>query len=113
MSMTFFLLLAAATPSQPPVVVEKAKPFASAKSLDVAELARQTAREDIAQIANSEQTASVSRNTVQGQSQTGNATFADNAFQNISGFTVVNANTGNNSAINGAIVVNVTITPAQ
>lgn len=113
MSMTLFLLLAAASPEQVPGDLKKASPFAAAKSLDSAELAKQTAREDIAQIANSEQTATVSRNTVEGQSQTGNATFAGNAFQNVSGFTVVNANTGNNSAINGAIVVNVTITPAQ
>jgi hypothetical protein len=113
MSMTLILLLAAASPEQAPAKIENNRPFATARSLDSAELARQTAREDIAQIANSEQAATASRNTVEGQSQTGNATFADNAFQNVSGFTVVNANTGNNSAINGAIVVNVTITPAQ
>lgn len=113
MLLTLSLLLAAASPAQTPSNGGKHSPFAAEKSLDGAKLARQTAREDIAQIANSEQAATASRNTVEGQSQTGNATFTGNAFQNAAGFTVVNANTGNNSAINGAIVVNVTITPAQ
>ena len=87
-------------------------PFGQAVPLDVATLGTTTAREDLNQIAVSNQTAQVSSSSVSGTTQTGNTTFSDNAFANVSGLTVINANTGNNAAINGAITVNLTIVPA-
>lgn len=86
--------------------------FITQGAVDEAVLEQSTAREDVNQISTSEQSASVSSSSVNGVSETGTATFSDNAFQNVSGLTVVNANTGNNVAINGAIVVNVSIVPA-
>ena len=113
--MTFSILLAAAVsatpPANPPAV--PAPPFEDASSLDDQSLGKATAREDLNQLAVNTQTASVSSNSVSGVTNTGTATFADQAFQNVSGLTVINANTGNNVAINGAITVNLTISPPQ
>lgn len=87
-------------------------PFGSAAPLNNQRLSAATAREDLNSQAVSQLTASSSSNSVSGNSQTGNATFRDNAFANVSGLTVINSNTGNNVAINGAITVNLTIAPA-
>jgi hypothetical protein len=90
-----------------------AAPFSDKNVVSDLALATATAREDLGQLANNDQTAAVSNSRVSGNVETGSASFSDNAFQNVSGLTVVNANTGNNVAINGAIVLNVAITPAQ
>lgn len=103
------ILFAAAGASQPGAVTPSG--FEGASIVDEATLAKSTAREDVNQMANSEQTAEVSSSSVSGNVETGTAAFSDNAFQNVSGLTVVNANTGNNVAINGSIVVNVSLSP--
>ncbi len=104
------LFLAAAAPvsaaSDAPVPV-----FGTETAVDETALERATARQDVNQVSNSDQAAEVSNSSVSGNVQTGTAAFSDNAFQNVSGLTVINANTGNNVAINGAIVVNVAISP--
>jgi hypothetical protein len=112
--MIFDILISAAVSAAPALPVQAAAqptPFAQAAQMNDQALAGATAREDINQIANSEQAASVSESSVSGTVQTGSTTFSDNAFQNVSGLTVVNANTGNNVAINGAITLNVAISP--
>ena len=83
--------------------------FGSARSVDDGALDQATAREDLSLVAQSQQAASVSNNSVNGTSRTGEVTISDNAFQNASGLTVLNANTGNNVAMSGSINVNVTI----
>jgi hypothetical protein len=85
-----------------------ASPFAAPRMRD-GDLGLSTAREDIGQIATAEQTAVVSDSKVSGNVQTGAVSISDNAFQNLSGLSVINANSGNNVAINAAMNVNVTI----
>lgn len=70
-------------------------------------------REDRQQAATAQQTAGVSRNSVGDNVTTGEARIADNAFQNMSGLSVINVNTGNNVAINAAMNVNISISPGQ
>jgi len=117
-SLTMMLLIAAAAiglaaaAPQDGTSPAPTAPFATAVPLSEGGLAAATAREDVNQLAINRQTASVSSSSVSGTTQTGNASFAGNAFSNVSGLTVINANTGNNVAINGAITVNLTITPA-
>lgn len=109
------LLLTVATVTAAPAIDtndQAHSPFEAAREVDDEELSKLRAREDLVQIANSEQVASVSDSSVSGDVDTGASTFSD-SFQNVSGLTVVNANTGNNVAINGSIVVNISITPQQ
>ncbi len=70
-------------------------------------------REDVNQTSTATQTAGVSRNSVGSNSVTGNATVSDNAFQNLSGLSILNVNTGNNVAINASMNVNISISPGQ
>lgn len=51
----------------------------------------------------------ISGNKVGNNSATGNVTIADSAFQNLSGISIVNFNTGNNSSINAGMSVNLQI----
>ena len=88
-----------------------ASPFDVASLLDEQVLNTSTAREDIAQVATAEQSARVSNNSVSGTSTTGSVRMDGNAFQNVSGLVIVNANSGNNVAINAAMNVNIVITP--
>jgi len=87
-----------------------AAPFATAPVRD-AELGAVTGREGISQITASDQTSVVSHNTITGQSVTGAVTFDNQAFQNLNGMAVINANTGNNVSINSAFMVNIVIGP--
>ncbi len=87
-------------------------PFGSG-AVTEADLDAIAGREDTAQIAQNQQTAGVSKNSVGDNSVTGDARIADNAFQNMSGLSILNVNTGNNVAINAAMSVNISITPGQ
>ena len=69
-------------------------------------------REDINLIAQADLNASVSKNSIGNNSVTGDVKIADNAFQNLSGLSVLNLNTGNNVAINASMNVNISINPA-
>lgn len=70
-------------------------------------------REDTTQISQAELAAGVSQNSVGDNSVTGAAQISGNAFQNMSGLSILNVNTGNNVAINAAMNVNVSVTPGQ
>jgi len=59
----------------------------------------------------SDSEANISDNSVGEGSVTGTLNVGDNAFQNMSGISMVNMNTGNNSAINAAMNVNILINP--
>jgi hypothetical protein len=117
------LATAAATPAfaQPaaPAPQAEAPAPASARAFprDRAEseqaLQSATARADVAIVAQSRQTSSVSNSSVNGTSRTGEVAIADNAFQNASGLTIVNINTGNNVAMNGSMSVNIVVNPPQ
>ena len=89
-----------------------ATPFDAAAIID-GDLQMIAGREDTSQIATASQTAGVSRNSVGDNSTTGDARVSDNAFQNLSGLSILNVNTGNNVAINAAMNVNITITPGR
>lgn len=58
-------------------------------------------------------TSVVGNNKVGNNSVTGDVLVADAAFQNVSGISMVNFNTGNNSAINAGMSVNLQINYAQ
>ena len=85
--------------------------FSAARRVDPAQLERSTAREDIAVVAETRQTATVASSSVSGTSVTGEAAVSGQAFQNASGLTIVNINTGNNVAMNASMNVNVVINP--
>ena len=70
-------------------------------------------REDTNQISQADLKAGVADNSVGDNSVTGNAQIDGNAFQNMSGLSILNVNTGNNVAINAAMNVNISISPAQ
>ena len=55
--------------------------------------------------------ATVANNRIVGISTTGVISIDGNAFQNLNGLAVINANTGNNVAINASLNVNVAIRP--
>lgn len=69
-------------------------------------------REDTAQMSQADLKAGVANNTVGDHSVTGAAQIDGNAFQNMSGLSILNVNTGNNVAINAAMNVNISISPA-
>ena len=78
------------------------------------ELAATTGRENSPwMLATTTNSATVANNQVGDNSTTGSVTVADNAFQNVSGISMVNFNTGNNSSINAAMSINLQISYAQ
>ncbi|MEP0189471.1 MAG: hypothetical protein ABJP70_02660 [Erythrobacter sp.] len=87
-------------------------PFASAEPIEETKLAKIAGREDVNQVIQSDQQNNVGSNSVGDNSETGTITLRDNAFANLNGFTILNANTGNNVAINSSIQVNVAL-PSQ
>lgn len=86
--------------------------FATAPIADDATLNAATAREDVSLVAETRQASSVSNSSVSGVT-TSKVELSDSAFQNASGLIVVNANTGNNVAMNGSVNVNIVMTPPQ
>jgi hypothetical protein len=68
---------------------------------------------DLSLVAETESTATVTDNSVGDNSTTGEIRVNDNAFQNLSGLSLLNINTGNNVAINSAMNVNIAINPPQ
>lgn len=91
---------------------DQAAPFGGA-ALSEQALGGIAGREDTVQAATAVQTAGVSRNSVGDNSTTGEARIADNAFQNMSGLSILNVNTGNNVAINAAMNVTISVSPGQ
>lgn len=61
--------------------------------------------------ARSDQTSTVSKNSVGDNVATGDVRVDANAFQNLQGLSVLNLNTGNNVSINSAMNVNIAINP--
>lgn len=117
-----FLVLAtspavAEEPNGPPaarttIKVEAASGIFRAQAVSEATLRTIAGREDTNQISQAKLTAGVSQNSVGDNSITGTATIDGNAFQNMSGMSILNVNTGNNVAINAAMNVNISISQA-
>lgn len=103
--------LAQTVPAAAQPEVAPTGPFGTAAVSDGA-LERIAGREDLRLVATSQQVAGVSNNSVGSNSRTGQVTIGDNAFQNLSGFSLVNVNSGNNVAINSAMNVTISIAPA-
>jgi hypothetical protein len=99
---------ATADPSQH---ASSAQPFATG-AIDDTALQAIAGREDTHQQSSAKQTAGVADNSVGDNVRTGDARIDGNAFQNLSGLSVLNVNTGNNVAINAAMNVNIAINPA-
>ena len=95
-----------------PLTTGDESPFGHA-AIDDGALQAIAGREDTNQLSTATQTAGVSRNSVGDNSVTGDARVSDNAFQNLSGLSILNVNTGNNVAINAAMNVNIAINPGQ
>ena len=93
------------------------EPLFSVSALDEGELAAVTGREQSAlMLANAENTGIVADNEIGDNSITGAVNISDNAFSNTSGISMLNVNTGNASAINSSLNVNIQINydvPAQ
>ena len=92
---------------------EVQSPFADSVIASDETLDQATAREDLSVVAESRQTSNVSNNSVNGNSVTGDVRLSDSAFQNASGLTLVNANSGNNVSMNSSINVSIVSTPPQ
>lgn len=103
---------AAQEPPPAPTPNVAGSPFA-ASTLTEADLQAVAGREDTTQIARNDQMAGVANNSVGDNAITGEARIDGNAFQNMSGLSILNVNTGNNVAINAAMNVNISITPGQ
>jgi hypothetical protein len=97
--------------SNPPAAVVVASPAPFGTALDESIMGKTTARADTSMIAQSQQTSTVSQNSVTGNSVTGTINIADNALQNANGLVLMNNNTGNNVSMNGAMTVNIIIAP--
>ena len=87
-------------------------PFASAAVSDDT-LQSIAGREDTLQYSQADLKAGVTNNSVGDHAVTGAAEIDGNAFQNMSGLSILNVNTGNNVAINAAMNVNISISPGQ
>lgn len=96
---------AAASPT-----LEAASPFKGVDAPLAGEtLARITGKADTAMTIRAQNSATVSNNSVTGESQTGTISFDAQAFSNLNGLSLLSANTGNNVAINSSLNVNVSI----
>jgi len=96
----------------PPAPAQAASPF-DTSAVDETMLQSVAGREDTTQISSAQQSAGVSRNSVGDNVATGNTQISGNAFQNMSGLSILNVNTGNNVAINAAMNVNISINQGQ
>lgn len=102
-------LLAAALLGAVPASAQQV--FDPAGAVPEAALKATAGKADLGQLAIADQTNTVAGNSVNGTSTTGAVGFAGNAFENMNGLAVINANSGNNVAINAALNVNVSIQP--
>ena len=83
----------------------------AAAPVDSATLDQIHGRADLNQIAEANHVAAVTDSSVSGNSVTGAIAIDGNAFQNLSGLSIINANTGNNVAINASMNVNIALLP--
>lgn len=73
------------------------------------ELQASAGKADLSQLSQAHNAATVANNSVNGTSTTGGIVIDGNAMQHMTGLAVMNANTGNNVAINATMNVNIAI----
>ncbi|MEH3048198.1 hypothetical protein [Sphingomonas adhaesiva] len=105
-----FILLVIATLFPFAAQAQQAAPFGEA--IADQSLGAIAGRQDTQQEASAVQTAEVTRNSVGDNVSTGEARIDGQAFQNLSGLSILNVNTGNNVAINAAMNVTISLSPA-
>jgi hypothetical protein len=110
------LVLALATPAladagQAAPETAAAPLFGTAATVANDDLGAITGQADLNMTVRAQNTSTVSNNSVSGNSVTGAIGFDSSAFQNLSGLSVVSANTGNNVSINSSLNVNVALNP--
>jgi len=110
------LVLALATPAlaepgQATPEAAAAPLFGTAATVANEDLGAITGQADLNMTVRAQNTGTVSNNSVSGNSVTGAIGFDSSAFQNLSGLSVVSANTGNNVSINSSLNVNVALNP--
>lgn len=110
MTITRTLLSAAIFAMPAALAAEEPSPFGAA-AVSESTLQAAAGREDTTQISQAEQNAAVAQNSVGDHVTTGAAQIDGNAFQNMSGLSILNVNTGNNVAINAAMNVNISLSP--
>ncbi len=90
-----------------------AAPAFEAQPVSDASLGKVAGKQGGDQLADARNSAVVTENSVGDNVATGEVRISDNAFQNMSGLSMINVNTGNNVAMNAAMNVNISITPQQ
>ena len=103
---------AASVPISPSAVVEPAAtldPFGPSARVTGPAGNGGEGRADTAVSIRANNTATVSNNSVTGTSETGAISFDASAFANLSGLSLLSANTGNNVSINSSLNLNVAI----
>jgi len=100
-----------ADPRQGDEAVAATPAFGEAVSIGNDELGAITGQANIGMEVRAQNTSTVSNNSVNGNSVTGAIGFDSAAFQNLSGLSVVSANTGNNVSINSSLNVNLALNP--
>lgn len=85
--------------------------FGEAASVANDELGAMTGQANVDMEVRAQNTSTVSNNRVSGNSVTGTIGFDSGSFQNLSGLSVVSANTGNNVSINSSLNVNLALNP--
>jgi hypothetical protein len=105
------MLLATTAQAQDAAKAAADTPFAASAAIDAGSLATITGKADVAMAVRAQNSSTVSGNSVSGDSQTGAISFDPQTFQNLSGLSLLSANTGNNVSINSSLNVNVSIHP--
>ena len=100
---------APAAAQQAAVADTAAGAFDPIEAVDEDTLSAIAGREDLNQITQNNQRNTVANNSVTGNSVTGAVQIDGQAFQNLSGLALINANSGNNVAINSAMNVNISL----
>ena len=90
---------------------EGSAPFGGAAVVAGAELSAITGQADTAMLIRANNSGTVAGNTINGPSMTGTINFDQQSLSNMSGLSVLSANTDNNVAINSSLNVNVAVRP--
>ena len=85
--------------------------FGDAAIIDGAELANTTGSANLSMVIAANNSSNVSGNNIVGVSNTGGISFDEASLSNLSGLSVLSANTGNNVAINSSLNLNVAVRP--
>ncbi|HWW65293.1 MAG TPA: hypothetical protein VNZ43_11075 [Sphingomonadaceae bacterium] len=111
MSVRPFAIAILLTCGATPALAQEA--FGGAVPVDEDVLRGVAGRADVGSMAFADQMNEVSNNSVSGNSVTGAVQIDGNAFQNLNGLAVINANSGNNVAINAAMNVTISLSPGN